>query len=264
MTGASSGIGWSFCELLAAKQYDVVAVARREERLTELKKKLEGEWGVTVHPLPADFSDPATPEVIVRQLHEQGISIDVLVNDAGYGMLGRFAETQWQQHEDFLHVMGISYLHMTHLLLPHMIEQRWGRVINVASIAATMSGTPMMALYSATKSLVHKFTEGVAAECAPYGVHCTASLPGLTDTEIFGVTGIDEHVAGMRALQLTMLSPDTVARQAYKACSRGRRMIVHGVSNKPAVVLVAHTPRRLRYWLSQAQTAGITATATEP
>jgi short-subunit dehydrogenase len=260
VTGASSGIGRSFCALLAARQYDVVAVARREERLIQLKKELEAEWGITVHPLVADLSDPAAPEMIAGRLREDGLSIDLLVNNAGYGMLGRFAETDWQRHEDFLRVMGISYLRLTHLLLPHMIEQRWGRIINVASIAGTMSSTPMMTLYSATKALVHKFTEGLAAECAPYGVHCTASLPGLTGTEIFGITGIDDHIAGMRALQLTMLSPDTVARQAYRACERGKRMIVHGASNKPAVVLIAHTPRALRYWLSEAQTAGVTAT----
>lgn len=256
VTGASSGIGRSFCELLAAKQYDIVPVARREERLAELKERLEDSWGVTVHPLPADLADPAAPDNIARQLRERGLHVDVLVNDAGYGVLGDFTDVPWQQHQDFLHVMGISYVHLTHLLLPHMIEQRWGRIINVASTTAATSGTPMMVLYSATKAMVHKFTEGLAAECAPYGVHCTASLPGLTDTEIFRVTGIDDYVAGMKALQLVMLNPDTVARQAYHACEKDRRMIVHGASNKLTAAFSAHAPRALRYWFSSAQTAG--------
>jgi short-subunit dehydrogenase len=249
VTGASAGIGRAMSELLAAKGYDVVPVARRSGRLEELKRELEDRWGVNVIPIAADLAKPESPTRIVAELRRRDIAIDVLVNNAGYSISGMYAGSAWEDQERFLRVIGLSTLELTHLLLPHMIEQRWGRVINVASIAAVMAGTPSMVLYCACKSMVHKFTEGLAAECEPLGVHCTASLPGATDTELSEASGMSEYARSNLGVRLAMMSPVTVARQAYRACEHKQRMVVHGRHHKMWAFVLLHAPRSVRYAL---------------
>jgi short-subunit dehydrogenase len=200
-------------------------------------------------PIAADLTEPESPVRIVAQLERCDVAIDVLVNNAGYSISGRYAGSSWEDQQRFLRVIGLSTLELTHLLLPHMIEQRWGRVINVASIAAVMAGTPSMVLYCACKSMVHKFTEGLAAECEPLGVHCTVSLPGATDTELFEASGTSEYARANLGVRLAMMSPVAVARQAYRACEHKRRMVVHGRHHKMWAFVLLHAPRRVRYAL---------------
>lgn len=174
----------------------------------------------------------------------------MLVNNAGYGLMGRFADLTWPACQDFLNVIGINVIELTHLMLPEMLDRRWGRVVNTTSIAALFPGSPSAVLYSASKSMVHKFTEGLAAECEPFGVHCTASVPGATDTDIFKASGVTSFSPTSLAMQLVMMSPVVVARQAFAASDRGQRMIIHGIPNKLMAVVLRHGPRRLRYALS--------------
>jgi short-subunit dehydrogenase len=246
VTGASARIGLAWCELLAAKGFDIVPVARRSERLAALKQHLETKWSVSVSPLVADLSQPGEPEAISDELGRRGVTIDVLVNNAGYSVIGRFTDRTWPEKEDFLRTIALSTIELTHLLLPSMVERRWGRIINVASIAAVMSGSPWQVLYSAGKSMVHKFSEGLAAEYEPFGVHSTVSLPGTTDTDIFETTGTTAFAAGV-GMQLAMMSPVAVARQGFAASMRGRRMVVHGRHHKLGAFILLHSPRRLRY-----------------
>lgn len=246
VTGASSGIGLAWCELLAAKGFGVVPVARRTDRLEMLKEYLETEWSVPVSPLTADLSEPGTPAAVHTELRRRGLTVDVLVNNAGFSVLRRFTNQTWEEQEKFLRVIALSGMELTHLLLPSMIERRWGRIINVTSIAGLLPGSPQQVLYSAGKSMVHKFSEGLAAECEPFGVHCTASIPGTTDTDIFETTGTTALTAGW-GMQLAMMSPVAVARQGYAASMRGQRMTVHGKHHKLGVFTVAHAPRPVRY-----------------
>lgn len=246
VTGASSGIGLAWCELLAAKGFGVVPVARRADRLDSLKEYLEAGWSVPVAPLAADLSEPGAPVAVDTELRRRGLTVDVLVNNAGYSVLRRFTDQAWEQQERFLRVIALSGIELTHLLLPSMIERRWGRIVNVTSIAGLQSGSPQQVFYSAGKSMVHKFSEGLAAECEPFGVHCTVSIPGTTDTDIFETTGTTALTAGL-GMQLAMMSPVAVARQGYAASMRGQRMIVHGKHHKLGALVLAHAPRPVRY-----------------
>jgi short-subunit dehydrogenase len=251
VTGASSGIGRAFTELLAAKGYDVVVVARRETRLKELEADLGARFGVTVHPFPCDLSDPGAPAGIEEWLRRQGLVIDVLVNNAGYDVHGKYLDHRWEEHADFLRVMGWGVAELTHRLLPPMVDRRWGRIVNITSVGQFFPGGPTIALYIAAKSFVHKFSEGIAGEYADQGVHVTSSVPGGVDTEIFEAAGITDYWERNLPLQLTMLRPETVARQAYDACMAGRRVIVHGLPTKLWVASLTHMPRGLGYRLAQ-------------
>jgi short-subunit dehydrogenase len=249
VTGASSGIGWSMSELLAAKGFDVVPVARREQRLKQLGEKLEERWGVQVHPIPCDLGDPEAATYIRDELVRRGLAVDFLVNNAGYVLHGPYLENSWADEMRFVRVLALSGAELSRYLLPHMVEQRWGRIINVTSVASMMPGTPGMVLYSAAKGFTHKFSEGLAADYEKFGVHCTVSVVGATDTELQRTPAIWEYVGKNPFIQLTTMRPETVARQAYDACMAGRRVVVNGWSNKIWTFVLVHAPRGIRYRL---------------
>jgi len=250
ITGASSGIGKVIATLLAAKGYDILPLARREDRLVELCNDLSTEYGVMATPVVADLADPETPRRVVTRLEEAGIRVDFLVNNAGYAKLGRYDTHEWDDHLARVRVMGLATLEFTHRLLPPMIENQWGRVINVSSIAGTFEATPQDVLYAATKSMVTKFTEGLAIELRGTGVNLTASLPGFTDTEIFVVSEFADHVNNNPAMRMAMMTPATVVRQAYKAVMAGRPLVIHGIHHKAIGAVMLHAPRPARRWLS--------------
>ena len=232
VTGASSGIGMSMCELLAAKGYDLVAVARRTELLKELADRLGEQWSVRVHPLPCDLADPDGPAHISADLARRGLAIDYLVNNAGYVVLGPYVEHPWERHLQFVRVMALSVSELCHRLLPHMMEQRWGRIVNMGSSAAFMPGSPGLVLYPATKSFVHKFSVGLAYECESYGIHCTGVAVGPTDTPIARSDSIWPVISQMVTVQLTLQRPEALVRQAYQACEEGRRFLTPSASSK--------------------------------
>jgi hypothetical protein len=257
VTGASSGIGRSLSELLAAKGYDLIPVARRADRLEELKRELEPRWDISVDPLAADLSDPESPRLIAEEVARRGVRVDFLVNNAGYSAMGRFGDAPWEEHERRVRVLGLAVLELTHRMLPGMVEQRWGRILNVASIAALLSGSPQDVLYGPTKAMVLKFSEGLAVEYRTDGVHCTASMPGFTDTEIFVVSGWAGEAETNRIMRLAMMRPETVARQAYAAVMVGRVSIVHGRHHQALGTVVSHLPAGARRRLSAALSGGI-------
>ena len=128
-----------------------------------------------------------------------------------------------------------------------MVDRGWGRVVNVSSVAAMGSGSPKMVIYSGVKSMLVKFTEGLAYDYRPHGINCTVSVPGATDTEMFA--GVMDRCTNPRFLTITAMSPDTVARQIYEACMSGQRMVIHGLPNKMWVWSLLHTPAPVRYKL---------------
>lgn len=250
ITGASSGIGLAISRLLAAKGFDVVVLARRRERLENLCAELSDRWAVHAHPLVADLADPQTPKRVADELAGQGTHIDLLVNNAGYAHLGRYELGTWDDHRQRVQVMGIATLELTHRLLPAMVAQRWGRIINVASIAGLFTATPQDVLYAATKSMVIKFSEGIAAEYADLGIKCVASLPGFTDTEIFATSEFQNQVQSNPAMRMALMSPECVARQAYDAVMAGRRSLVHGWHHKMLALGLLHAPEPVRRSMS--------------
>ncbi len=241
VTGASSGIGLELAMLLAKDRHDLVLVARGRDRLDSVARGLTGEFGVAATVLTADLTDPSAPIDIALALAEQKLSIDVLVNNAGFGVYGFFAQTPLEKELAMIQVHITALTHLTKLLLPGMLERRRGRILNVASTAAFQPG-PLMAVYYATKAYVLSFSEALANETAGTGVTVTALCPGPTITEFQKQAGLE--MTRLFKSPLVMDAP-TVARAGYEGMMRGKRVVVPGATNRTLVQALRVTPRRL-------------------
>ena len=241
VTGASSGIGAAFAEVFAAEGFDLVVTARREDRLAVLARTLEQRYGTRVHAIAADLSERDAPERLCRQLEARGLTIDALVNNAGYGIPGAFVASEWTRHAAMLQVMIVALAELTRRLLPGMIASGYGRVINVASLAALVPAPAGHTLYAASKAFVVKFSEALAAEAGPSGVHVTALCPGFTLSEFHDVTGTRATVSQLPSW-LWMDAP-TVARQGFDAVMAGAPVYVTGRVNRTIALLTRYLPR---------------------
>jgi uncharacterized protein len=251
VTGASSGIGWAIADLLGAKGYRVIALARRRERLSELAEGMRARWGADVALMEEDLSDPSAAGRVLDELTERGEAIDVLVNNAGNSRFGRFDEISWEEHSERLHLMGLSSLQLCHGVLPGMVEQRWGRIVNVSSIGGVFTGFPGDITYGAVKGMLERFSEGVEAEFGSLGVHCTVVLPGPTVSEIFETPGSAADVARAAPLRRLKMSPESVARSSYDGVMSGRPLVVPGIQNRITVAMLLHAPLPVRRRLSR-------------
>jgi short-subunit dehydrogenase len=241
VTGASSGIGLELASLAARDRHDVVLVARRRDRLESIGRGLTEEYGVRATILAQDLADPSAPEALAREISERGIAVDVLVNNAGFGLWGFFAETTLARSLEMIQVNVAALTALTRLFLPGMIARRSGRILNVASTAAFQPG-PLMAVYYATKAYVLSFSEALASETARAGVTVTALCPGPTPT------GFQEN-AGIGPVPLltpALLTKTTdVARAGWDGMNRGKRIVIPGLTNRILVQSERLAPRRL-------------------
>lgn len=226
VTGASSGIGLAFAHVLAARGHDLILTARRVERLEGLARELHRRYSTECLVLPFDLAKPGAAAQLIGALAERSLSVDILVNNAGFGVPGKYASTTWQQQRDFLQVLVIAVAELTHQLVPGMIERRWGRIVNVASVAGMLPGVAGHTLYAASKAFVIRFSESLASETTQYGVHVCASCPGFTLTEFHDVTGTRAQVSAMP--KFMWLDADTVARESYEAVMNGVSVYVPG------------------------------------
>ncbi len=243
ITGASSGIGEAFAHVFAARGFDLVLTARREERLRAVAVRLGQEHGRTVHVIPGDLSRRDTPAALCAEIATRGLVIDALVNNAGYGVPGSFASSSWERHEAMLHVMVMAVAELTHAVLPGMIERRYGRIINVASLAGLAPAPAGHTLYAAVKALMIKFSEALSQEVERHGVHVTALCPGFTLSEFHDVTGTRGTVS--RLPSWLWMDADTVARQGVDAVMAGTHLYVNGRVNRTIAALVKYLPSRL-------------------
>ncbi len=243
VTGASAGIGQAFARVLAAEGYELILIARRADRLEALANELNDRHGTRSHVLAADLAETGASQRVCEWLAAKSLTVDVLVNNAGYGVPGSYAGTTWEQQRDFLQVLVVALAELTHRLLPGMIERRWGRIINVASLAGLLPGVAGHTLYAASKALVITFSESLALEVARHGVHVTASCPGFTLTEFHDVTGTRAMVSKMPSYFWS--NADTVARESYEAVMAGVPVYVPGRLNRSIAALSRMLPRRL-------------------
>ena len=248
VTGASSGIGKAFAELLAQKGYAVVLTARRGDRLDALAAELKQKHGVATHTIVADLAEPRAPEQIAAELAKRAIAIDVLVNNAGYGVPGSYLNVPWPDHERFMRVMMTAVCDLTYRLLSGMIERRWGRVINIASVAGMVPSPAGHTLYGASKAFLIRFSEALDAENASKGVHVTAVCPGFTLSEFHDVTGTRDRMKNMPGM--LWLKADDVAREGYDAVMNGTSVVVNGGIYRFLVWLQGALPRGLSRWVS--------------
>jgi hypothetical protein len=243
ITGASSGIGAAFAEVFAAEGFDLVLTARRDDRLQSLAERLRRQHSRRVEVLTADLSQVDAPARICGEIERRGLMIDGLVNCAGFGVPGSFVSSEWVRQQALLQVTVIAAAELAHRLLPGMIERRYGRIVNMASLAALVPAPAGHTLYAACKALVVKFSEALANEVRPFGVHVTALCPGFTRSEFHDVTGT-------RALVQTMppwfwIEAHTVAREGFDAVMAGISLHVPGRINRAIVTLSRLMPQRL-------------------
>lgn len=238
ITGASSGIGLELADLFAADKSDLVLVARSEEKLHQLAAKLRDEHGVQVRVLREDLADPHGPRRIFDVLQADGIAVDVLVNNAGFGVAGSVASLPTEQQLGIIQVNVTALTHLTRLLLPGMMERRSGGILNVASIAAFQPG-PYMAVYYATKAYVLSFTEALAEELIGTGVRVTCLAPGPTATRFAAVANAEDKLL----FRLGMANVKAVATAGHRGFRRGKLLVVPGLKNKLLASSVRFSPR---------------------
>lgn len=243
VTGASAGIGAAFARLLAARGYRLVLTARRHDRLAALAGELRQAHGVDVDVWAADLAEPAAPAALVAELSRRGLHIDLLVNNAGYGVPGRYEQAAWPTHDAFLRVMVTAVCELSYRLLPGMVERGWGRILNVASLAGHVPAPAGHTLYAAAKAFLIRFSEALHAERSADGVFTTAVCPGFTYSEFHDVTGTRDKVSRMPAAM--WMRADAVAAEGYAAVMRGDPVYIPGRVNRTIAWLARVLPSRL-------------------
>lgn len=240
VTGASSGIGEAFAEEFGRRGYDLVLTARREDRLKALASRLKERYGAVVRVMPCDLSEPGAVRRLADALVAEGVTVDALVNNAGYGVPGRYLRSSWETHQAFLQVMTMAVAELTYRLLPGMVERRFGRIINVASLAGLVPASAGHTLYGAAKILVVRFSEALALEVDGQGVHVCALCPGFTYSEFHDVNGMRARVSRMPSF--LWMDAVRVAREGYEAVEAGKSLHVPGKVNQAIAALARVLP----------------------
>jgi short-subunit dehydrogenase len=237
ITGASAGLGAHFARLFAQDRHDLVLVARRQDKLDQLAAELSAAHGVRTTVIAADLTDPKAPQHLQEGLTRAGIEVEFLVNNAGFGASGAFADLDLTRQLNMIELNVTALTHLTGLFLPAMIARRSGRVLNVSSSAGFLPG-PYMATYYASKAYVLSFTEALAQELHGTGVTATALCPGPTATEFAAVADL-----GSSALFKGVMAAAPVARYGYRAMLAGKTIAIPGVTMKLAVQSLRVSPR---------------------
>lgn len=243
ITGASSGIGEAFAEVFAANGFDLVLLARREDRLRQVAETAVARHGVAAHVLVRDLAQPGAAAAVVAELERRGLAIDALVNNAGYGVPGTFLAPAWAQHAAQMQVMIGVVAELTYRLLPGMMGRGYGRIINVASLAALVPAPAGHTLYPAAKAFVVRFSESLAHEVREAGIHVTALCPGFTLSEFHDRTGTRARVS--RLPSFLWRDAATVAQEGFAAVMAGRPRCVNGRVNQAIAALSSILPYAL-------------------
>jgi len=230
VTGASDGIGLEFSDILAARGYDLVLVARREDKLNEVSAKLSEKYGVNCIVIAADLSVPQAAQTLFQSTCEQNLQIDFLVNNAGLLHNGAFTELSLAEQERMITVNVLALTSLSHLYANDMATRKKGYILNLASLAAWMA-IPNQNVYAATKAYVLSFTQALANEmkAANNGVVVSALCPGYTATKMMDNP---DQGAKLRIAPNMMMSAKDVAEAGIKGCLVGKSAIVPGVANK--------------------------------
>ena len=241
ITGASSGIGLELAELFAQQGHDLVLVARSEQKLEQLAMQYAIQYKVYTRVIAKDLARPESPEEIFRELQQEGVVVDVLVNNAGFGNYGHFKETDLQKELDMMHVNMVALTHLTKLFLRQLPEGRHGKILNIASTAAFPPG-PLMAVYYASKAYVLSFSEALAAELEEDGITVTVLCPGATDTDFKENANLEGSAIFSKAF---MADARSVAKAGYEGLMAGDVVVLPGIKNKLTPLLVNLAPRSI-------------------
>ena len=241
ITGASAGFGHELAKLFARDRHDLILVARRADRLEEIAEELSRAHGIAVTPMPQDLAQPGAARELHARVQELGLEVEYLVNNAGFGTFGPFAETDPASTMNLLNLNMGALTELTALLLPSMVERGSGRIMNVASLAAYPPG-PLMATYYASKAYVLHFSEALAEELEGKGVTVTALAPGPSPTEF-------QKAADMENSNLVrgrvLMPAETIAEAGYRGMMRGKMVVIPGLTTKLLALVMRLSPRRL-------------------
>lgn len=230
ITGATSGIGYELCKLFAEDKYNLVLVARNKDRLLELANELESKNSVEVYIISKDLAVPSSPEEIFNELKSQSISIDVLVNNAGFGAFGLFNELDTNEQIKMIQVNVFALTYLTKLFIENLSINNGGKILNIAS-TASFQPIPLMSVYAATKAYVFSFSSSLREEVKDKKISVTVLCPGPTSTNF-------EKAAKMQKSKLfnrNVMDPKTVAAIGYNGLMKGKPIVVPGLINKMLV-----------------------------
>ena len=240
ITGASAGIGAELARVFAAHRHNVILVARRRDALEALAGQLEGKHGITATVIVDDLADPEAPDRIFAAVRDARIDVEVLVNNAGFGLGGEFSETSLEREMAMIQVNVTSLVQLTKLFVAPMLKRRRGYVMNVASTAAFFPG-PGLSVYYATKAFVLSFSEAIAEEVGKSGVIVSCLCPGPTETEFTAVAQLNRP----RLFDSNVADAREVAEFGYRALMAGMRVAVPGATNNLIIRAKHLIPRRL-------------------
>jgi short-subunit dehydrogenase len=240
ITGASSGIGAELARVFAQRGYALVVVARRQDRLEQLQAELKAAYGAIVEILALDLEGSAAPMALHDTLVARGIEVHTLVNNAGFGLRGKFTTLPYERQVAMIDLNVSALTKLCRLMLPGMVERRRGGIINVASTAAFQAG-PNMALYYATKAFVLSLSEALYEEAKPHNVVVSALCPGPTDTEFSQVADVEMT----RLFRTGVMSAAEVARAGVEGYEAGRAVVVPGATNRIGTIGAKFLPRAL-------------------
>ena len=241
ITGASAGIGKEFASIFASQGYNLVLLARDKVRLTELAQELKTKHGIEAKVLAKDLGAPAAATEIFEELQREQIPIHILVNNAGFGWGGPFAQNDLPRYVEMIQVNITALVQLTHLFLKPMQARGAGRILNIASTAAFQPG-PLMAIYYASKSFVFSFSYALANELAGSGVTVTTLCPGPTRSEFHARANT---VRSERVIRKWMMDARAVAELGYLGLIRGKRVVIPGFLNKLGSLLGKCLPPRI-------------------
>ena len=241
VTGASSGIGAAISREYACRGVPLILTARRADKLEQLAAELRSQ--VPVEVIVADLADLQAPAALVAEIERRGLPVRILVNNAGYGVPGRYLARDWQTHAQFLQVMIGAVSELTWRLLPAIRASGNGRILNVASFAALVPGADGQTLYAAVKAYLVKFSESLSLENSGHDVHVTALCPGFTWSEFHDVTGTREMMSKLPGW--AWLQADAVARAGIDGVERGRVIVVPGRVYRLIHFVARHLPQRM-------------------
>jgi short-subunit dehydrogenase len=241
ITGASSGIGYELAKLFAKDHHNLVLIARSGPKLAQFADELQRQFGVSVKPIALDLATPTAPQLLFDQLGRDGIGVHILVNNAGYGMLGEFATVPLEESLGQIQLNVTALTCLAKLFLAPMLQLRSGKIMNVASTAGFQPG-PLMAVYYATKAYVISFSEALANELADKGVTVTCLCPGATDTGFASRAGNDKS---RLFKQIGPMDAKTVARAGYHGLLQGKTLVIPGFRNWLTAESVRFAPRKM-------------------
>ena len=256
ITGASAGIGYELSKIFAKNGYHLALVSRNRQRLEELAREMENQHQITAKVIPKDLSESSAPQALYDEVVSDGIDIDVLVNNAGFGLNGNFTDFSADQHRELIQVNVTALTLLCNLFGKDMVKKRSGRILNVASTAAFQAG-PLMSTYYASKANVLSFSEALNNEFARYGVTVSVLCPGPTHTEFADRA----EMSSAKIVNVPWIMPASdVAEIGYSGLMNGKKIIIPGFMNKLLAFNTRFTPRSvlvmITRYLNQKPTAG--------